>query len=471
MNTRVLARAGLLPSLLALSLATGCGLEPTAAPRDLALNESTAGELSETPEVGAQVLGALEMLYGTAAEPGYMLTADWYDDGYDPNYPTYEEGDAGSGSVSEAQLDAIHADNETRFARQLAAIDEGRYEDVEVLWKPGLAAAWADLLTDRDEIEEFGEEARLTFAEYYPTLSESAELYRIQCLHCHGNAGGGDGPTAEFLDPLPRDYRKGIFKFTAVKDKARPSRADLFRILADGVPGTAMPSFRRFSDAELHGLVDYVMLLAKRGETEALLVASFTADDVLTAEMVTETYAEVEDKWRAAPEWFFAYDGEVPEPTEELLARGREVFNDATTGNCASCHGMLGRGDGESAFKPDPTDPTRTVSAYDDDWGNPILPRDLTVGIFRGGRRPIDIYRRIYAGINGTPMPALGESRGADGSLLVPPDDMWALVHYVRSLSEREDGEGLKAYSKLASGQAGASDHSHAHEDSGADTH
>jgi hypothetical protein len=40
-------------------------------------------------------------------------------------------------------------------------------------------------------------------------------LYRLHCLHCHGVSGAGDGPTAPFLYPRPRDYRKGLFKFTS----------------------------------------------------------------------------------------------------------------------------------------------------------------------------------------------------------------------------------------------------------------
>jgi len=36
-------------------------------------------------------------------------------------------------------------------------------------------------------------------------------------------------------------------------------------------------------------------------------------------------------------------------------------------------------------------------------------------------------------------MPAIGESKDAQGNLVLPPADMWALVHYVRSLSEREE--------------------------------
>ena len=109
---------------------------------------------------------------------------------------------------------------------------------------PALERSWQSLLAEREEIEDFPGEARAFFTEYYPTLVDSAELYRQQCVHCHGNAGGGDGPTAPFLNPLPRDYRQGKFKFTAVKDKARPRRADLYRILTDGLYGTAMPSLR-----------------------------------------------------------------------------------------------------------------------------------------------------------------------------------------------------------------------------------
>src|SRR5262249_29870956 len=33
-------------------------------------------------------------------------------------------------------------------------------------------------------------------------------LYRLHCLHCHGVSGAGDGPTAAFLYPTPRDYRR-----------------------------------------------------------------------------------------------------------------------------------------------------------------------------------------------------------------------------------------------------------------------
>jgi mono/diheme cytochrome c family protein len=149
---------------------------------------------------------------------------------------------------------------------------------------------------------------------------------------------------------------------------------------------------------------------------------------------VAESYKSIWNRWLRASESVIAYDGEIPAPTPEGIARGRELFMDAGKGNCQSCHGSGGRGDGDSAFV---TDEDGHRMAKPDDWGNSIMPRNLRLGINRGGSRPIDIYRRIYAGINGTQMPALGESKDADGNPLLTPEELWDIVHYVRSLGER----------------------------------
>ena len=53
-------------------------------------------------------------------------------------------------------------------------------------------------------------------------------IYRKNCLHCHGVSGAGDGPTAPFLYPLPRDYRKGIFKFTSTAERCQARTATIF---------------------------------------------------------------------------------------------------------------------------------------------------------------------------------------------------------------------------------------------------
>jgi mono/diheme cytochrome c family protein len=141
-------------------------------------------------------------------------------------------------------------------------------------------------------------------------------------------------------------------------------------------------------------------------------------------------------KWQAANQHVVAFDGPVPPPTAESIARGRELYLDGQSANCVSCHGPQGRGDGVSAFARDPVSGELVASA-NDEWGNPDVPRNLTLGVFRGGRRPIDIYRRIYAGINGSKMPGIGDSKKPDGSPLLSQEDLWALVHYVGSLSEQ----------------------------------
>lgn len=436
-----LGSAGAALFVMALSLSmSACGFEPKSAPMRYSLSSATVKELEDAPDVRDHLQAALEMLFGTPQNPSYMLAKEWKDDSFNPNHPRNKKDDNGSGELSESDLAAITGDNKRRFATELALIDKRQYADIlpqkaAPILQRDFAALVADGTLKDDERQV---QIKALFESYYPSLRDSAELYRQQCLHCHGVEGGGDGPTSHFLDPRPRDYRKGVFKFTAVKDKARPRREDLFRVLDQGVYGTAMPSFRRFSIAERDGLVDYVRLLAMRGEVEGRLVATYKDEEQITTSAVLDAYKDVWDKWQEAKGKVVAFDGDIPAPTPELIARGKALFHDATKGNCASCHGDLGLGDGPSAWKIDETT-GKKVPAYKDDWGNDIVPRNLTLGLFRGGGRYIDIYRRIYSGINGGPMPAIGESKDPQGNPLLSSTDMWSLVFYVRSLSEREE--------------------------------
>ena len=52
------------------------------------------------------------------------------------------------------------------------------------------------------------------------------DLYNRYCQQCHGISGDGNGEAAAFLYPRPRDYRKGIFKFTTTPYGNRPRRKD-----------------------------------------------------------------------------------------------------------------------------------------------------------------------------------------------------------------------------------------------------
>ena len=461
--------APFLAALGTMAVTFACKIDPERPMLRYSLAESTTrlgddGRPVIPEKVQAHIQGSLEMLFGTARSPQYMLLEDWVDDGYDPNYPQYPADEIGGGELADDEtLEHLSGENRRSFARQLALIEEGRYAEVRVpdhmldladYWNDELLPEWEARDEEGAEFDadEFQEAASFAFLDWYPTLRESAELYRVQCAHCHGPEGGGDGPTARFLDPLPRDYRLGVFKFTSQKDKATPSRSDLFNILANGVTGTAMPSFRRFSDTELQGLVDYVRLLAMRGMVERDLAVTYEFDEALPAEYVLESYEDVYDKWQHDSDSVVWFDGAVPAPTEASIARGRELFMDAATGNCFSCHGTTGRGDGPAVYVTDPETGLPVVDKKDD-WGHDIMPRNIPQGVFRGGRRPIDIYRRIYAGINGTPMPALGEAKDADGNPLLTEADLWSIVHYVGFLSQSGPVAGAH--------REGAADHGH----------
>jgi hypothetical protein len=61
-----------------------------------------------------------------------------------------------------------------------------------------------------------------------------------------------------------------------------------------------------------------------------------------------------------------------------------------------------------------------------DEWDNPLRPANLNRGIYKGGRRPIDLYWRIAKGINGAKMPAHFPA--------VDAEKIWDIVNFVMAL-------------------------------------
>jgi len=105
-------------------------------------------------------------------------------------------------------------------------------------------------------------------------------LYRKHCVSCHGVSGNGRGENSAILDPYPRDYRMGIFKFKSTERGAKPLHEDLARSIGNGIEGTAMNKIPELSDEDVQALVDYVIYLSMRGELERALIddAMFNLD-------------------------------------------------------------------------------------------------------------------------------------------------------------------------------------------------
>jgi mono/diheme cytochrome c family protein len=190
-------------------------------------------------------------------------------------------------------------------------------------------------------------------------------VYRRNCLHCHGVFGAGDGPTAEFFFPKPRDYRPGIFKFTSTNPvDAKPTRADLRKTILYGLHGTSMPGFEaNLSASEIEQVIDYMTFLSMRGETERYLIdEAMTADDkdaesTIEAEFVGAIVAKVTSSWKDAETQVVNPPVKRVEPTRESIQRGRELYlglnKTGTRVECNTCHGLSGKGNGVAFIEPE----------------------------------------------------------------------------------------------------------------------
>ena len=248
-------------------------------------------------------------------------------------------------------------------------------------------------------------------------LKRGAQVFMRRCQPCHGVSGDGNGPVARYMHPRPRDYRQGIFKFTTTPYGSMPRREDILRTLKRGVTGTSMPSFQRVSQEDREAVADYVIALAKRGQLEIQLVALAEEEEELDPEFVQEAAADIATQWQVAQKQQVMPVSKMPDMTPETIAEGHAMFLKMA---CSRCHGKNGRGGSIG-----------NVEVGKDAWGHKAAAADLTSGMFHGGGRPIDIYRRIYSGINGTPMPAFGKT------FQDTPDTIWHLVHFIKDTGER----------------------------------
>jgi cytochrome c oxidase cbb3-type subunit I/II len=226
-------------------------------------------------------------------------------------------------------------------------------------------------------------------------ITYGKEVYERRCLGCHGVTGDGNGPAATFLyKQRPRNFQLAVFKFRLTKEPL-PTDGDLLRTITRGVRGTAMPAWHELNLTDRLAVIQYIKyeLAVERSDP-------------------AKPYAFFKEEPPGSP----LYIGRPPAPSEQMLARAKDVWQNA---KCWECHGQTGKGDGEKA------------PGLKDDAGFPIKPADLTAGQFKSGPAVEDIFRTMTTGLSGTPMPSYRDS--------LSEEDRWALSYYVLALSAYKD--------------------------------
>ena len=222
-------------------------------------------------------------------------------------------------------------------------------------------------------------------------LSLGREVYKAACMTCHGLKGNGKGPSAKWLDPRPRDFTSGIYKWRTTPYGKLPLEEDIERTIREGVSGTDMFPFGE--------------ILSHKSR---LAVARY----------IMHFSSQFDDPDTANPEPVLIFPLKRPfPPSEASAAKGKTLF--ATKG-CNACHGNEGEGDGIAG------------GALVDSWGYPIKPWDFTLGYYKSGANDADLFRTITTGPFGTPMPGYGP--------MTSEAERWNLVDYIRSLSKRQSG-------------------------------
>jgi DMSO reductase family type II enzyme heme b subunit len=227
-------------------------------------------------------------------------------------------------------------------------------------------------------------------------------VYEARCAWCHDSDGTGYGVAAKYLNPPPRDFSMGEFKWKSTRfGSTVPTRADLYSMISGlslskgsssrgssgwgGIAGTSMPGWDDLlSKKEIKAVAAYVLELAY-------------IEEPLPVEGI-----DLSGRVRS---------------TEESIKNGRKLFGD----RCSECHGLTGRGNASKRLK--------------DDTGERTWARNLTKPwLFRAGPSVEAIFTRISTGIDGTQMPAFADPKSRK---VLTESERWDVANFVVTLAEQ----------------------------------
>jgi mono/diheme cytochrome c family protein len=231
-------------------------------------------------------------------------------------------------------------------------------------------------------------------------LARGRASYTTYCSGCHGPEGDGEGPAARFLDPKPRDFRKGKVKFASVPAGEMPTDADLFRTITRGLHGTSMPSWQLLPKSEVEDIIAYIKTFTPNRKPPGA------------------TIAIPQDPWIKSP--------------QKGIDAGEKLYHGLAA--CMSCHPayvekpkvveyMKAYDVPFSSFREKPYE----SETKDSEWGQPIRPPDFLVDRIKSGTDKAELVRVIASGVGGTAMPSWGQTLDAK--------QLWGLAYYVESLA------------------------------------
>jgi len=182
-------------------------------------------------------------------------------------------------------------------------------------------------------------------------LTEGQQVYSANCVPCHGASGYGNGPRGVGLNPPPRNYHTGVFKFGT-------SVLAMYHTVTNGSPGTAMPSFIALSPEERFAVVHFIRtnFIPKNAlqDNTAAQLAAIAAPaaagapklpplnpappgpriPIAVAMQIMAQQAQAQAQAAAAP----ASTNNVPPAAN--VAVGQALYQQ----RCQSCHGAQGQG-------------------------------------------------------------------------------------------------------------------------------
>ncbi len=228
-----------------------------------------------------------------------------------------------------------------------------------------------------------GAATNFTSTEVHETL-QGHFVYMKNCVFCHGKRGDGKGEMGLTVQPPPRDFGAGVFKYRSTPSGSLPTNDDLIHTVREGIPDTAMPTFAALPERDVRAVIEYVKTFSPKWRQPE----NYAAPIVIPKR----------------PDWFD--DGNE---FGRRVENGHKVYAVA----CAPCHGLKGNGIGN-------------VTNLVDSWGHLTAARDLRLPNIRSGRRLEDIYKVLVTGLDGTPMPSFAEGTTAD--------QRWELVAFIEQL-------------------------------------